>query len=1074
MKTKMFLIVVFFLCWNFIYSQLQVQGGLNANQLVNILVGSGVSFSNATYSGPSGCIGGFSNGQTTNLGLASGILLSTGGISNVPNPASYFLSNNMGGSGDPTLQQMAGNTSYDAVVLQFNFVPLSSPVTFRYVFGSEEYPEYVCSSFNDVFGFFVSGPNPQGGNYNNTNVALIPGTTTPVMINSVNPGVPGSYGSSSNCVSLNYSQYYVSNSGSTICFDGFTTVLSATIAVVPCQTYHIKIAISDIGDGIYDSGVFLEANSFTANAINPGLYFTNAIFNQFAIEGCSNAIVSFTLPQPSNQPVTVNYTISGTATNGVDYATVPSQVVIPAGQDSAGLIFNFAMDGVAEGPETIILYIQTSPCGWDTLTITVYDNSPLTVSTTPNNITICNGQQPISFSANASGGYGTYTYNWSNNLGNSANVTTSPPVGNYNYIVTVADQCGQTATANVQVTVNPLPTATFTVQSPICAGQPSTVAYTGTGASSFQWNLSGATILSGNPSSGQPFQITWTQAGTYPVILQTTSSVGCVSQPETLYVVVYGAGTPNCCQFPTPYAGPDATVCGLTYQLQADPPDNPAYVGLWTQISGPGVSSFSNQGYFASAVTVSQQGTYVFEWKEINGPCDSTDYVTITFIQMPVPNAGPDASICGLSYTMQASLSIPTATGQWSGTGIVNPSSPTTQVNVPTYGSYTYVWTETNSGCSAKDTVIITFLTVPQPNAGNDTIACGVKGVLSATSVFPGYWTGPNNVIYVNGHDTTYTPIIIPNYPGSSYQAQFVWHAHNNACWGTDTVVITFIRPPHAEAGQQISVCGTFAQLNADTIGSGIISAYWYSSPTGPIINQQGNIPFNATVDISNMGPSAYHYSVGEYWLYWVVFNGICHNYDSVKVNFYEIPTAYAGKDTSICGKSYNLNATWSIANRTGLWYQISGPGTANFASPTSNQTLVTVTQYGTYKFVWKEMNAAAPQCFSTDTITIEFKVIPMPDAGLDFGVCSMYAYICATPGGGSNGKWSGPSGVAFCLTPDDNNCSPQYADSPCVWIRWPSENDTITMYWTEFNGVCYGYDSVNVYFGRVYEAVIL
>jgi len=1070
---RIFIILINFLVLIFnLKGQLQVQGGLSADQLVGILVGGGVQISNANYSGPSGCIGAFSNGQTTNLGLSNGIVLSTGGINGVANPPSYHLSNDMGGAGDPTLQQMAGNTSYDAVVLTFNFVPLSTPVTFRYVFGSEEYPEYVCSSFNDVFGFFVTGPNPNGGNYNNTNVALIPNTNIPVMINSVNPGVPGSYGSSGNCVSLSYSQYYVNNTGNTICFDGFTTVLTATIDVIPCQTYSIKIAISDIGDGIYDSGVFLEANSFISHAITPSVYFTSQVFNQYGIEGCSNAIVTFSIPQPVNQPVTVNYTIGGTATNGVDYAPIPSQVTIPAGQTQTSISINFANDGIEEGVETVILIVQTSPCSQDTIVIEVHDNNPLNVSISPSNISICDGQQPVLFSANATGGFGTYSYNWSDGLGNQPDITISPQVGSYYYTVTVTDQCQQTATASVSVTVNLTPTANFTVESPICAGQPSTVTYTGSGASIFNWNLSGATVLSGNPSSGQPFQITWYQEGTYPIILQTQTNAGCASQPETLYVLVYGAGTPNCCQFPTPYAGPDQTVCGLTYQLQADPPDNPAYVGTWSLINGPGQATFSNPTFYASAVTVSQPGTYVFEWKEINGPCDSSDQVVITFIQQPFANAGPDAAVCGLTYTLNATYSTPTSSGYWSGTGVINPNNPTTQVTVPTYGEYVYVWTEVNGICSSKDTVIVNFLEVPQPNAGNDTTVCGHKAILNAITNFPGYWSGPQGVIYVNGFDTSYTPIYFPSFPGTSYSAYFVWHANNGACWGTDTVKITFLKLPHAEAGQQISVCGTFTQLNADTIGSGAIYAYWTSLPPGPIINQEGNIPFNATVDISHLIPSIYHHSVAEFYFYWHVSNGICQNYDSVKVTFYEIPEAFAGNDTSICGKSYTMNAAWSIQNRTGQWYQISGPGTSNFSNPNSPNSLVTVTQYGTYTYVWKEMNGGMPQCYDTDTVEITFLVVPMPDAGTDFSVCGMFAQISATPST-AGGSWVAPPGVAFynCETMEYcSNCD----TLPTTCIRYSSENDTITMYWVEFNGVCYGYDSVNIYFGKVVPAVIL
>ncbi len=1071
MKTIQWLFIFLFIPF-FTYGQLQVNGSMTPQQLVqNVLVGGGVNVTNVNYTGPNGCIGAFSNGQTTNLGLASGILLSTGGINNVPNPGSYFLSNNMGGSGDPLLAQIGGGTSYDAVVLTFSFTPQSTPVQFRYVFGSEEYPEYVCSSYNDAFGFFVSGPNPQGGNYNNYNIARIPNTNIPVTINSVNPGVPGSYGSSGNCISLSYSQYYVNNSnGTTICFDGFTTVLTAIVDVVPCQTYNIKIAVSDIADGVFDSGVFLEANSFQSNAIDPSYYFTNTNLGLNAIEGCSNALVSFTLNQPATQPVPVTYTIGGTATNGVDYQTIPTSMTIPVGSDSIGFFIQPILDGISEGTEYVVLIVQVSACASDTLVIPIVDNTLVQVSTS-NDITICDGQQPVSFSATGTGGVSPLTYNWSGGLGTNPNVTISPPVGNHAYVVTVTDACNRTATDNITITVLPTPTSDFTAVTPICAGTPSDIVYVGSGGNTFVWNFGNAIILSGTLPGPGPYQVTWNTAGTYAITLQVQASNGCLSVPDTQYVMVLAAGTPNCCQFPTPYAGNDKTVCGLSTTFNAYPPDNPSYVGIWTQINGPGTSTFGQQGYFGSSVTVSQPGTYTYSWREINGPCDSTDFVTITFIQIPTPNAGPDQNICGIQTTLQGNLST-SGTGTWSGTGVLNPNNLNSQVTVPILGTYIYVLTENNQGCINSDTVVINFLVSPTPNAGFDTTVCGNKVILTADSTYPGYWSGPSGIIYVNGITSPTTPIIVPNYIGNSYQATFTWTQTNGPCSASDNVVITFIRPPHAEAGNNvISVCGTIATMAADTIGTGVIQGYWYSVPSGPIITQTSTVPWNATVDISNMGQSAFHHSVGEFYLYWVVNNGQCSNYDSVRVLFFEVPSAYAGEDTAVCGKSYNLSATWSIDNPAGQWSTLSGPGTANFSHPTNRNTLVTVTQFGIYQFLWREMNAGKTSCNDVDTITIEFKVTPMPDAGLDQAVCGKFAYICATPSV-AGGQWTGPSGIAYYDAPN-GNIVPSNKDSACTWIRWPSENDTITMYWTEFNGVCYGYDSVNVYFGSIQEAII-
>ena len=328
------------------YCQLAISTAMTPAQLVqNVLLGSGVTVSNITYQGGANARASFTNGSTTNLGLNNGIILSTGIVTQIANPQSYFMSTNLGLAGDPNLNTIAGATqTYDACVLQFDFVPLSDTVEFRYVFGSEEYPQYVCSEYFDVFGFFITGVNPSGGNYSNYNIARIPGTILPVGINSVNNGSPGSGYSSSGCVSTAYHNYYVDNAalnGQTICFGGFTKPLTAWCHVTPCQTYHVKLAVGEVGNGQYDSGVFLEANSFSANTFSINTSYSNTtLLGNNAVEGCSSGVFSFVLSSPAASPYPITYTIGGTATNGVDYPTIPTSLTIPQGQDSAAIIIS--------------------------------------------------------------------------------------------------------------------------------------------------------------------------------------------------------------------------------------------------------------------------------------------------------------------------------------------------------------------------------------------------------------------------------------------------------------------------------------------------------------------------------------------------------------------------------------------------------------------------------------------------------------------------------------------------------------------------------------------------------------
>jgi hypothetical protein len=225
---------------------------LPENGVQNILAGSGVNISNIQYTGNINALGAFTTDSiSTNLGFTNGLILSTGSVSSVADISSNFSSADNGTGSDPQLAALVPDNVNDASVLEFDFIPSSDSVEFRYVFASEEYPEYVGEIFNDVFGFFISGPNPAGGTYANLNIARIPDTNLPISINNVN--------ANSN------SQYYIDNSANqSIVFDGMTVVLTAKAMVTPCQTYHIKIAIGDVSDGVYDSGVFLEAASFSS------------------------------------------------------------------------------------------------------------------------------------------------------------------------------------------------------------------------------------------------------------------------------------------------------------------------------------------------------------------------------------------------------------------------------------------------------------------------------------------------------------------------------------------------------------------------------------------------------------------------------------------------------------------------------------------------------------------------------------------------------------------------------------------------------------------------------------------
>lgn len=228
------------------------------------------AISNITYQGTNQTMN-FFDGSNSNVGLTMGILLTSGQVMGaVTNNLYSPVSTAFYSPGDSSLDQLvSGSITNDASVIEFDITPTVDTMFFEYVFASEEYNDWVGTSFNDVFGFFISGP----GYSQQTNIALIPGTTIPVAINNVNCGINGNYyvcndiwnPNSGGCTS----QCPLSVDSTSIEYDGFTTPLSCFAIVQPDSTYHVKIAVADVADAGYDSGIFLSANSLCGDGMLP-------------------------------------------------------------------------------------------------------------------------------------------------------------------------------------------------------------------------------------------------------------------------------------------------------------------------------------------------------------------------------------------------------------------------------------------------------------------------------------------------------------------------------------------------------------------------------------------------------------------------------------------------------------------------------------------------------------------------------------------------------------------------------------------------------------------------------------
>ena len=221
-----------------------------------------------TYVGGNRGAGTFSGGLTI-VGFDSGLILGSGAVQTVPGdqpcsvgvegpntcfeligPDGWSNSTDFGLPGDPDLTMLSGNPTFDATVLEFDFVPQYSTVQFRYVFSSDEYSDYSNTVFNDVFAFYING----------VNTAVVPGTMEPVSINTINNG-----NDDGGDPTPHHPELFRDNVRPTVTIDtqmdGLTVILTCSATVTPGEVNHMKLAISDASDGVFDSAVFIQARS---------------------------------------------------------------------------------------------------------------------------------------------------------------------------------------------------------------------------------------------------------------------------------------------------------------------------------------------------------------------------------------------------------------------------------------------------------------------------------------------------------------------------------------------------------------------------------------------------------------------------------------------------------------------------------------------------------------------------------------------------------------------------------------------------------------------------------------------
>lgn len=442
-------------------AQPTVTTGLTLEEYVNeILLGSGVEAFNITYTGSDVQLGYLENADDTDFPIANGLILSSAAATNfgpVDGACSGFgdVPFGEGASGDPDLLTIANSVPgqigqnfnvssvNDICVLEFDFVATGDTVKFNYAFGSDEYLEWVNSSFNDVFAFFLSGPgitgpydSPAGFPDGAVNIAGVPGTDPPlpITVSSVNDV-------------LN-SEFYIDNvNNEGVCQDGYTISLEASYEVECGETYHIKLAIADGTDTALESIVVLEAGSFSSNSVvQVDLDIdVGGPDNDTMYEDCGEALLTFTRPIDTileiEEMVVIEYI--GEGVNGVDYTLLPDTVVFPPGVQTVSFAIDAFEDGIDEGIEQVQFEIlNLAACNGASLTsyfefFIADEPEPLVVEGYTTDV--CVGAEEV-LEPIISGGYGNFVYDWS--TGETTPTITIEGTETETYNVIVGDTCG--------------------------------------------------------------------------------------------------------------------------------------------------------------------------------------------------------------------------------------------------------------------------------------------------------------------------------------------------------------------------------------------------------------------------------------------------------------------------------------------------------------------------------------------------------------------------------------------------------------------------------------------------------
>mgnify|MGYP003417408356 FL=1 len=566
MKKVLLLIICLLPCMA--YSQISVTSanGQNVKDLLEThFLGGGIEISNVRFNGQnvvnSNQIGFFSNPNTANpnVGLASGIVMVTG---NYEDAAAGTSSGIVSSTSSPATngndwsiplrmvlndQGNSAQSMNDVAVLQFDFVASGEYVKFDYVFASEEYPSFVHSSFNDAFGFFISGPFDDQGNpvnegipYQYRNIAVIPGTTEPITINTVHD--------QRGCHD-EYSAYHITNTNNNCQMNAYTVALSTEeVYVVPCYKYKLELVICDVGDASYNSCVFLGAGSFKVDEYSLKEMIPPTGVGTAYVKGCDLDTITMTINRPAfeNEQHVLNF--FGTAVEGEDFELLDLNgnpagrtLTFMEGDTSASIIIKFKNHPTDIGGETLVLGIATefiNDCAQiDTIQFGI-TTPQLLEYTISEDVIYCENELPKNENVeiNVTGAIGEITYEWSAGVTPDQATNTVGITQPTTIYITATDGCEREIKDSITFKVQGATVSASVDKRFICEGE--VVQLTSTEAVEYAWTSSVEDLLLPDNNTIKTPQAQPTASSIYTVTI--VDENGCIAS-DTVNVVVVPA-----------------------------------------------------------------------------------------------------------------------------------------------------------------------------------------------------------------------------------------------------------------------------------------------------------------------------------------------------------------------------------------------------------------------------------------------------------------------------------------------------------------------------------------------------